>query len=306
MERKKTLLGNLLLLLTALIWGTAFVAQSKGMDHIGPLTFNGARSLLAAAVLLPGGLLLRRGRRLHGGGKAAPLDKKAQLRGGLVCGVLLFLASTLQQMALVTTEAGKAGFLTALYIVLVPVMGIFLHRKAPASVWAAVVLATGGLYLLCGVGGASAFAAGDICLLLCAVCFAGQILAVDHFAPCTDPVLLSGSQFLVTGLLSLPAMFLWETPSLAGLGAAWLPLAYAGILSSAVGYTLQIVGQRNTQSAVASLLMSFESVFSALAGALLLGERLSAPALCGCALVFAAILLAQLPPRRKPQPADAG
>lgn len=289
--KKKQLMGNALLLLTAFIWGVAFVAQSKGMDHVGPLTFNGARSLLAAVVLLPLAWVLRR-RSAHA---APPLDKRAQLLGGLVCGLLLFCASTLQQVALVTTDAGKAGFLTALYIVLVPVFGVFLRKKAPVAVWGAVALATVGLYLLCGVGSGAGFAPGDLCLLGCAVCFAGQIMAVDRFAPRTDPILLSGTQFLVVGLLSLPAMFIWEQPSLSGLQAALLPLLYTGVLSSAVAYTLQIVGQRSTQPAVASLLMSFESVFSVLAGALLLRERLSPAEGWGCALVFVAILLAQLP-----------
>lgn len=292
--KKKQMGSSALLLLTAFIWGLAFVAQSQGMEYIGPFTFNGARTLLAATILLPVGLARRR-RIVRRGSR--PYAARTQAVGGVLCGVLLFAASSLQQIAMQTTTAGKAGFLTALYIVLVPVLGVFWHKRVAPAVWAAVALATAGLYLLCGAGGA--LAVGDWLLVACALCFAGQILLVDRFAPVTEPFLLSGTQFLVCGLLSVPCMLLWEAPTLAGLAAAAMPLAYAGVLSSAVGYTLQIIGQRDTPPTVASLLMSLESVFSAVAGAWILHERLSAAERGGCLLVFAAVVLAQLPaPRR--------
>jgi drug/metabolite transporter (DMT)-like permease len=288
-DTKKTLRGSVMLLLAALFWGIAFAAQSKGMDYVGPFTFNGARSILGVAVLLPLWVLMGRPQ------PSAGYDPKALWLGGSLCGLMLFAATSLQQVGLVTTSAGKSGFLTALYIVLVPLFGIFLHRRVGLNVWFAVVLATGGLYLLCAVDGFT-LAAGDMLTLLCAVCFALQIMLVDKFAPRTNPLLLCAVQFAVVGILSTPLMFLFETPSLAGLWEARIPLLYTGIMSSAVSYSLQIGGQRDTEPALASLLMSFESVFSVLAGALLLHERLTVAELFGCVLVFAAILLAQFSP----------
>lgn len=293
-EMKNQLRGSVMLLLAALFWGIAFAAQSKGMDYVGPFTFNGARSFLGVAVLIPLWVLMGRRQPAEG------YDAKALWLGGSLCGLMLFAATTLQQFGLVTTSAGKSGFLTALYIVLVPLFGIFLHHRVGLNVWLAVVLATGGLYLLCAVDGFE-LAPGDVVTLLCAVCFAFQIMLVDKFAPRTNPLLLCAVQFMVVGILSTPLMFLFETPSLAGLWEARIPLLYTGIMSSAVAYSLQIIGQRDTEPALASLLMSFESVFSVLAGALLLQERLSVPELCGCVLVFAAILLAQFSPFGKKQ-----
>ncbi len=291
MKRSVTaqLRGSAMLLLAALLWGVAFAAQSKGMDYVGPFTFNGARSFLGVSVLVP--LWLLTGRRQPADG----YDPRALWLGGALCGLMLFAATSLQQIGLVTTSAGKSGFLTAMYIVLVPLFGIFLGRRIGANVWIAVLLGAAGLYLLCATERLS-LAPGDTLTLLCAVCFAFQIMLVDRFAPRCDPMLLCAVQFGVVGLLSLPLMFLFEEPSLTGLWEARIPLLYTGILSSAVAYTLQIVGQRDTDPAVASLLMSFESVFSALAGAVLLKERLTAAELCGCALVFTAILLAQFSP----------
>ena len=295
-QTKNQLRGSVMLLLAALFWGVAFAAQSKGMDYVGPFTFNGARSFLGVAVLLPLWVLMGRPQ------PASGYDPKALWLGGSLCGLMLFAATSLQQIGLVTTSAGKSGFLTALYIVLVPLFGIFLHRRVGLNVWLAVVLATGGLYLLCAVDGFT-LAAGDALTLLCAVCFAVQIMLVDKFAPRTNPMLLCAVQFGVVGLLSAPLMFLLEEPSFTGLWEARIPLLYTGIMSSAVAYSLQIGGQRDTEPALASLLMSFESVFSVLAGALLLHERLTLTELCGCVLVFAAILLAQFSPfgRKRPQ-----
>lgn len=295
--KKKQLAGDALLLCAALIWGAAFTAQAMGMDYVGPLTFNGTRGLLAAAVLLPVRALVRR----HVPA-SAPTQPRILLIGGLLCGLALFCASTLQQVALQWVPAGKAGFFTTLYIVLVPLVGVLIGKKVPAAVWPAVALAAFGLYLLCG-GGSFTLSLGEVCLLGCALCYAVQILLVDWVGDRVDPMLLCAAQFLVSGVLSLPAMFVFEHPSFSGLAAAAVPLLYTAVLSGAVGYTLQIMGQRSTGPAVASLLMSFESVFSALVGWLVLGERLSGAELTGCALVFAAVLISQAPPLRRRQAA---
>ena len=292
MKDKKSLRGSALLLLTAFIWGVAFAEQAKAMEFCGPFTFNGARSFVAAAVLLL--LWALRGCPMPSG---VPLKK--QLGGAALCGVALFCASTLQQVALQFTSAGKAGFLTALYIVLVPLAGLFLHKRPSAAVWIAVVLATCGLYLLCG-GSDFALGKAELCLLGCAACFAVQILLLDRFAVQIDPILLCGVQFAVVGLGSLPLLFTAETPSFAQLRLAMEPLLFLGLLSGAVGYTLQIVGQRDVDPTLASLLMSFESVFSVLGGAVLLQQHLSRAEIGGCVPMFAAIILAQLPMKKNP------
>ncbi len=295
--KKSSLRGSLLLLLGSIIWGLAFTAQRVGMDVMPPVSFNGLRNALAGLCLtLVAAVLSRCG----GIGKNAPTPdlRKKQRLGGLLCGTLLFLASTLQQMGLVYASAGKAGFITALYVVLVPVAAWILFRKNPGR-WIAlsVLLAVGGLFLLCvPLGEDFAMNRGDLMLIGCAVCFTGQILCVDYFAPRTDPVRLSRDQFLVCGALGLAVSFLTETVTLSGIRAALIPLLYAGVLSGAVGYTLQIIGQRDVNPTVASLIMCLESVFAVLGGALLLGERLSSREALGCVIMFAAVVLAQLSP----------
>ncbi|MGX8699579.1 MAG: DMT family transporter [bacterium] len=277
---RKMMLGNILLLLTALIWGTGFVFQREGMGDIPPLTFNAARMALAAMAV--GLLSVRR----QG-------ERRTTLVGGLVCGVFLAFASICQQIGLVTTEAGKAGFLTSFYLLLVPVLeALLLRRRQPGRVWAAVALGLGGMYLLT-VSGGFALRGGDRWLMLCALLFSGHILACGFFAEKTDPVALSALQFGVAALISGAGALLTETPHPAGLLAAAGPILYCGLVSGGLGYTLQMVGQRYTRPAVASLLMSLESVFAALAGALLLRERMSPREIAGCVLLFAAILLAE-------------
>ena len=290
----KRLGSSLLLLLTAMIWGSAFVAQRSGMDRVGPLTFLAARSVLTVAALSP--LALPRLRKL---------DRQALLRtllGGLLCGTALFLGSGLQQWGLVTTTAGKAGFLTALYIVFVPLGKRLFGQRIPLRVWVSVALAAGGLYCLCAAGETGGFRPGDLLLLSCAVMFSIHILSVDYLGPALDSILLSYFQFLTCAVLAWASAFLLETPAWNDLKSAWLPIAYAGLLSGAVGYTLQIVAQKHADPTVASLLMSLESVFSALAGWIILQEALSAWELLGCALVFAAVILSQLPQKPKPAP----
>ena len=282
-----------MLLLTAFIWGTAFVAQSVGMDYLEPFTFNGVRSLIGGIALLPCIWLLHK---LNGESKKEE-SGKVLLIGGLACGVLLFAASSLQQIGLKYTTAGKAGFITAFYIVIVPVLGIFLHKKIGWKIWLAVVLALAGLYFLC-ITESFSIGKGDVLIFLCALIFAVHILVIDYFSPKVDGVKMSCIQFFVCGILSLPFMFTIETPKAVAMTAAWMPLLYAGVLSCGVAYTLQILGQKNVNPAVASLILSLESCFSVLAGWIVLGERLSLRESAGCVLMFAAIILAQLPDKK--------
>lgn len=285
--------NGVMLFLTAFIWGTAFVAQSVGMDYLEPFTFNGVRSLIGGIALLPCIWLLHK---LNGESKKEE-SGKVLLIGGLVCGVLLFAASSLQQIGLKYTTAGKAGFITAFYIVIVPVLGIFLHKKIGWKIWLAVVLALAGLYFLC-ITESFSIGKGDVLIFLCALIFAVHILVIDYFSPKVDGVKMSCIQFFVCGILSLPFMFTIETPKAAAMTAAWMPLLYAGVLSCGVAYTLQILGQKNVNPAVASLVLSLESCFSVLAGWIVLGERLSLRESAGCVLMFAAIILAQLPDKK--------
>lgn len=284
-----------ILMLTAFIWGTAFVAQSVGMDYLGPFTFNGVRSFIGGVALLPCILLLDK---MNGKTEKPAGTRKDLVAGGIACGILLFAASSLQQMGIQYTSAGKAGFITAFYIVFVPVLGIFLKKKIGWKVWVAVVLALAGLYFLCIIE-SFMIGKGDILIFLCALVFSGHILVIDHFSPKVDGVKMSCIQFFVCGIASVPFMFLLETPKMGDICDAWMPILYAGVLSCGVAYTLQIIGQKNVNPAIASLLLSLESCFSVLAGWVVLGERLSAREAVGCVLMFAAIILAQLPEKKK-------
>ena len=281
----------------AFIWGTAFVAQSVGMDYLGPFTFNGVRSLIGGAALLPCIWLFQKGK-----GKATEKPsrgaRKELIAGGIACGLLLFAASSLQQIGIQYTTAGKAGFITAFYIVIVPVLGIFLHKKISGKVWGAVAIALAGLYFLC-ITEKFAVGKGDILIFLCALVFSIHILVIDYFSPKVDGVKMSCIQFFVCGIVSLPPMFFTETPKIGAIVEGWAPLLYAGVLSCGVAYTLQIIGQKNVNPAVASLILSLESCFSVLAGWMVLGEKLSMRESVGCVLMFGAIILAQLPDRKK-------
>ena len=290
---RKSLRGSLLLLLGSVIWGAAFVAQRVGMDHLGPFSFNGIRMLLAGIVLIPVAAFIDRKKE-----PGVRPDPKDQRKAGLLCGVLLFVASSLQQMGLVTTTAGKAGFITALYVVLVPVAAWLLFRKNPGRViWLGVVLAVFALWLLCmPAGGGVALQEGDLLVLGCAVAFTGQILCVDYYAPKVSGVKLARDEFLVTGALSLLIAVFTETITWTGIREALIPILYAGLMSGAVAYTLQIIGQRDTDPTVASLIMCLESVFATLSGALILGEKMTVRETVGCVLMFVAVILAQLSP----------
>ncbi len=285
--------NGLMLFLTAFIWGTAFVAQSVGMDYLGPFTFNGIRSMIGGAALLPCIWIIQK----MNGKPDGTESKKDLITGGIACGILLFAASSLQQIGIQYTTAGKAGFITAFYIVIVPVLGILLHKKTGWKIWLAVVLAIVGLYFLCMTESFS-IDKGDILVFLCALVFAVHILVIDHFAPKVNGVKMSCMQFFICGILSIPFMFTIETPTFTAVTGAWMPLLYAGVLSCGVAYTLQILGQKNVNPAVASLILSLESCFSVLAGWVVLGEKLSVRESVGCAFMFAAIILAQLPEKK--------
>lgn len=299
---------NFLLMLAALIWGSAFVAQSVGMDYLGPFTFNSVRSFMGSLVLLPVIWFMDRQKKdgAKGDGQGAlgksaevkQQEKKTLLLGGLCCGVILTASTSLQQIGLVYTTAGKAGFITALYILIVPLLGLFLGRRVGGKTWLGVALAVIGMYLLCIKEGFS-ISYGDFMVLLCAFVFSLHILTVDYFSPKVDGVRLSCIQFFVCGCLCAVPMVIFEHPEIYQILQAWLPLIYAGVLSSGVAYTLQIITQKHLNPTVASLLMSLESVFAALTGWLILNERLSPKELLGCVLVFAAIILAQLPESKK-------
>ena len=292
---KRSLRGSLLLLLGSVVWGAAFVAQRVGMDHTGPFTFNGIRMLLAGLVMLPVTAFFE-AKNKKAPGYRAP-DLKEQRLAGLICGVLLFAASSLQQAGLVTTTAGKAGFITALYVVLVPVAAWLIFRKNPGRViWLGVALAVVALWLLCMPAGGFVLQTGDLLMLGCAVCYTAQILCVDHYAPRVSGVRLARDEFLVTGALSMLIAVFTEEISLAGIREALIPILYAGILSGAVGFTLQIIGQRDTDPTVASILMCLESVFALLTGVIVLGEKMTVRETAGCLLMFTAVILATLSP----------
>lgn len=295
----KQIRNTLLLVLTALIWGCAFVAQSVGAEYVGPFTFMATRSWLAGVVLLPVIFTIDAQAKRSGKAPAAPRtreDKRTLLLGGLACGCFLFLASTAQQIGVASTTTAKAGFITALYVIIVPIFTLFLGRRVSKKIWLCVAMGVVGLYLLCMVGSLS-LSSGDAMVLLCAFLFSGHIMVIDHFSPKTDGVRMSCIQFFVSAIIATVCMLLFEQPSWDAIQAAALPILYAGIMSSGVGYTLQIVAQKGLNPTIASLAMSLESVFSALAGWVLLSQGLSTREFCGCMLMFAAIILAQLPDR---------
>ena len=287
-----------MLILTAFIWGTAFVAQSVGMDYLGPFTFNGVRSFIGGAALLPCIFLLERFNEKNSSAAPAKGSRKDLIAGGTLCGLLLFAASSLQQLGIQYTTAGKAGFITAFYIVIVPVLGIFLRKKTGIKVWTAVLIALTGLYFLC-ITETFTIGKGDVLLFFGALIFSVHILVIDYYSPRVEGVKMACIQFFVCGAASLVPMFALETPKAADMAEGWLPLLYAGVLSCGVAYTLQIIGQKNVNPAIASLILSLESCFSVLAGWIILGETLSVRESVGCVLMFAAIVLAQLPDKKK-------
>lgn len=304
----KKLTHSLLLLLTAFIWGIAFVAQSEGGDVVGPYSFNCLRSIIGGIVLIPVIKILDKiGLTSHK--PVTKKDKKILLLGGCLCGIALCIASNLQQMGLYFgASAGKAGFLTACYILIVPILGLFLKKKCGWNIWIGVIITLAGLYLLC-MKDTSSFNLADILILICAFCFAFHILIIDHFSPLVDGVRMSCIQFFICGILTAVPMFVVDMKcsfsnfqvwgSAFSTLDAWIPLLYAGVFSCGVAYTLQIVGQNGLNPTVASLIMSLESVFSVLAGWILLGEKMETSEILGCCLIFVAIVLAQIPIKNK-------
>lgn len=291
---KQQIKSSLILLLTATIWGVAFVAQSVGMEYIGPFTFNAIRCVLGGLVLIPVILVLKK-KKETGAENQEKEDKKTLWAGGIACGVILCIASNLQQFGIMEASVGKSGFFTALYIVMIPVIGIFIGKRQGIKLWFCVALAVVGMYLLCMKDGSFTIEWADIMLLLCALAFSFHILVVDYFSPKVDGVKMSCIQFFVCGVLSAVGMLFTETPDISNIQAAWLPLLYAGLLSCGVGYTLQIVGQKGINPVIASLIMSLESVISALAGWVILGQVLSPKEILGCVLMFVAIIITQIP-----------
>lgn len=292
---KQKTIGILSLLTATIIWGGAFVAQSAGMELIGPFTFQAIRCGLAVLALAAVTLLLdikciqrflRKWR-----------DPKLW-KAGMLCGLALFVASGLQQIGLIYTDAGKAGFLTAMYIVIVPLFGLFYRRKPTVTALISIVVAVAGMYMLC-CSDVTQINIGDLLLMGCAVAFAAQITLVDRLAGNVDSLRLNCVQALVVTVLSAVAMVLSETVDIKLVASCWLPLTYAGVLSMGAGYSLQIIGQKRVEPTTASLIMSLESVFALVFGALLLGERLTVSESIGCALVFAAVVLSQIPQKQK-------
>lgn len=296
-KRRKAFVSSLLLTLAAFIWGTAFVAQSAGLELIGNFTFLCLRSCLAVVVLTPvSWYIFRCNRRKVGEGEHGEnktFISKRLVLGGVLCGGAVCLASLVQQYGIIYSSVGKSGFLTTLYILIVPVLGLIFKRRVKPVLWLCIVIATCGMYFLC-VTESGSVGIGDVLLVMCAFLFAVQIMIVDYFVQTVDGVRLSLVQFGVSAVISAIGMFAFESPDPVAIGQAWLPIFYAGVLSSGIAFTLQIVAQKNLNPTVASLLMSLESVFAALAGAFF-GERLSGREIFGCALVFLAIIIAQLP-----------
>lgn len=328
MVKGKSIRGSIMLVCAAMIWGSAFVAQSIGLDYMKPLTFNTVRCIIGGIVLLPVVAVfekkkngkkkgeLPRGSDPSIGAAVADVcefeedapaasqpetEKKRSRRdlwlGGVLCGIALFLATNVQQIGLMYTSAGKAGFITTLYIVIVPVLGLLFGKRAPFTVWVSAFLALGGLYLL-SVREDFTIGAGDLLILLCALCFSAHIMLVSYFSPRCSGVAMSCIQFFVVGILGIIPAIVLERPAIGEIFSGWAPLLYTGVLSCGVAYTLQIIAQRDVNESVASVLMSLESVFSVLTGWLILHERLSVQEYLGCALIFVAVLLAQLPPTR--------
>lgn len=292
--KKVSLKSSFLLFMAAFIWGVAFVAQSVGMDYMGPLSFNGARFLMGSAVLVPV-IVFRRKKNKEQNIPAA--DMKTTVFGGICCGLALCGAALLQQYGIMYTTVGKAGFITTLYIILVPFFGVFLKKRISGKVWIGAVIAAFGMYLLC-MSEKLSLSRGDALVFACAVVFSVHILVIDYFSPKADGVELSCIQFLTAGIIGSIGAVIFEQPHLKNFIDGIIPLAYAGILSSGVAYTLQVIGQKGMDPTVASLILSLESVVSMLAGWVILGQALTGRELMGCLLVFCAVILVQLPEKK--------
>ena len=299
--KNKNLLSSAVLLLAAMIWGFAFVAQNELADTVAPFTVNAVRSLIASAVLVPTAAVIRQmnGKRF---GEKTPADRKKLIKAGIICGTMLCISANLQQFGIALYPDGApveahSGFLTAMYILFVPLFGLFMGKKPPFTVMIGVGLAAVGLYFLCLSDGLGTLYFGDVIVLICGICYAIQILCVDHFISEVDPVKLSSVQFLVCGVLSAILMLIFEEPDWGAVLAGWRPMLFLALMSSGIAYTLQIVGQKYASGpTLASILMSMESVFALIGGAIFMGVLPKPVELFGCAIMLAAIIIAQLPP----------
>ncbi|MBR6719688.1 MAG: DMT family transporter [Clostridia bacterium] len=298
--KKSQLKGNICLLIAAILWGTTFVAQSAGTDVVDPFTYLASRSYIGCIVLIPVIFFMDSLKKKSGSyRKADKAEKRLLIKGGVLCGIVLCAASGFQQFGMwLDASAGDAGFITALYILIVPVAGLFFGKKVGAKVWIGVAIALLGLYLLTEK---FSFNAGTLMVLICAFAFSAHIMVVDYFSPKVDGVRLSCIQFFVTAILATVLMFIFEKPSFSAIIDAAIPILYAGVMSSGIAYTLQIVGQKYTDPTVASMLMSLESVFALLSGMIIQPEQnpFKLIKIMGCAAIFAAIIIAQLPDRKK-------
>jgi drug/metabolite transporter (DMT)-like permease len=293
----KQIRGMTMLASASFIWGTAFVAQRVGMEYIGPATFIAVRFFVGGVSLLPVifvNSLFNRKKTGQGGGIRVGKDARPLLIGGFYCGVTIFISGLLQQVGIIYTTVGKSGFITTLYIVMVPILGLFWGRKVSRRMWCCVFIAITGMYLLC-VNESVSLNKGDAYTFICAMVSAVHILLVDHYSPLADGVKLSCIQFFVCCGLGFIAAFTFEQPQLPAIYSAWAPILYTGVLSSGLAFTIQVIAQRDVNPVAASLIMSLESVFAVLMGWLLIGETLSAKELSGCVLIFAANLLIQIP-----------
>lgn len=294
---KRSAKGNMLLFMAALIWGCALVAQKAGMSHLGPFGFTAIRCTLGGIVLLP--LIWNIDRKKCAEEKAREVGTKKTFIGSVCCGLVLTSLILFQQFGLPYTTVGKAGFITALYILLTPVMGIFLGKKAGKNLWIGVVIGLGGMYMLCLYEGVSSLTFGDLMMLCAAVMAAAHIHVIDHFVQEIDPVKLSSYQFIVAGIVCIIPMFIFEDISIEAIVDCAIPILYAGIISCGLGYTFQVIGQKGTDPSLASLILSLETVFSLLAGWIFFHEVLSVAEYIGCGLMFIAIIVSQLPDKKE-------
>lgn len=294
---KNNIIGSIILMITALIWGTAFVAQSVGMDYIGPFTFIAARYIVGGLFLLPCIYILDSINKKTSKLKES-YDKGNLIIGGVLCGIILFAASSFQQIGMQYTTVGKSGFITALYIIIVPLIGLLFKRSICTKVWISICISIVGLYILC-INESFSISTGDILTLICAFCFSIHILIIDKYSPIVDAIRMSCIQFFVAGFLGVIFMIIFDKPNITSMFGAFNTIIYAGVMSSGVAYTLQIIGQKYTTPVMATLIMSLESVFAAISGWIILEEILSFKEFIGCCFVFIAIILAQLPDRKR-------
>jgi len=294
MEVKKNIKGELMLILTAVIWGTSFVSQKLGMNYVEPFTFGASRFLLGALVLIPVILIFDRSNNKNNvKANDDVYSRKDLITGGILCGSALFLGASFQQIGIVYTTAGKAGFITALYIVLVPLFGLFMKKKISKLVWFGVALATGGLYLLCIKEGFT-IQVGDAIVMAGTIFWALQILIVDAYNDKTQGLKLSCAQFITAGILSAAAAFIFESPSLTTIIECAGPILYTAIMVVGVAYTLQIIGQKTTDPNIAAIILSMESLFAVISGAIFLKETMTIKEIAGCVLMFAAVIMTQV------------